>query len=72
MKFIVSRASLWKGQQPCDEAVYNAEDEKWFIELNDFNELLDFIHKYGDIIIEERDILFPDYKRIVIYDDYIE
>ena len=77
MKFIISRASQWRNEQPCEEA---KEEEfvygdiilkRWVIEINSLDEIMNFKSKYGDIVI--RDSGFDDgIQEIVIYDDYLE
>ena len=44
--------------------------EGWFIEINNLEELHEFIKKYGDIVIQDnRFLTVPE---IIIYDDYLE
>ena len=43
---------------------------EWTIEINTFEELMNFIDKYGDIIIADR--YNQEFKEITIYDDYVE
>lgn len=117
MKFIISRASQWRDDAPCEEAKrdsiirvetrtlctpeeFDAKfahkegkwlsvgtnhrvDEKgwitrdngmmdvWVIEINTLDELIEFCDKYDDIIINSY-FRNKAYKRILIYDDYIE
>lgn len=47
------------------------DTECWTIEINSMNELMDFMQHYGDVIIYNP-IGGDPYKKIVIYDDYIE
>lgn len=49
----------------------NGMMDVWVIEINTLDELIEFCDKYDDIII---DSYFRNkaYKRILIYDDYIE
>jgi len=73
MKFMVSRtSSIWDDtldnscRKPCDEAVREAEEE-WFIEIPNLEALLEFIRKYGRVVIM-RTIVNPDIFEIEIYD----
>jgi hypothetical protein len=83
MIYIIRRASEIYGESPCKEAtlkmfkdkntLINEERDvyKWSIEINTFEELNQFIEKYGDIIIIKN---YGGYNApcIVIYDTYIE
>ena len=43
----------------------------WSVEINTLDELIEFITRYGDVVI--RDCMWNEaYKEILIYDDYIE
>ena len=42
----------------------------WFIEINNLEELHEFIKKYGDIVIQDNE--FSTVPKIIIYDDYLE
>ena len=69
MIFEITRASRDSSKAPCSEAHTDGTlDEwgakKWLIEINTFEELMDFVDKYGDIVLGKRDI--------IIYDSYIE
>ena len=49
----------------------NGMIDVWSVEINTFEELMDFCDKYGDVVI--RKCTCNDaYKEILIYDDYIE
>ena len=77
MKFIISRASQWAEQQPCEEAkeeefIYgNRILKRWTMEFNSLDEIMNFKSKYGDIVIRDSYVT-DDVQEIVIYDDYIE
>lgn len=43
----------------------------WFIEINTIDELIEFCNKNGDVVIEDC-AWNTSYKKILIYDDYIE
>ena len=43
----------------------------WSVEINTFEELMNFCDKYGDIVIGQY-MWNNAYKEILIYDDYIE
>ena len=43
----------------------------WIIEINTLDELINFINKYGPIVIRDYNGN-ENYKEILIYDDYIE
>lgn len=46
-------------------------DETWFVEINDLQQLNEFIDKYGDIVIQ-KSYNNPEIFEIEIYDDYRE
>lgn len=78
MKFIVKRASQWINEPcPCEEAKQDTvpykdgKEKVWMIKINTIKELMNFKHKYGDIIIRDS-ISYVGYSEILIYDDYIE
>ena len=58
-----------------DERGYITRDngmiDVWSIELNTLDELIEFIKKYGDIVIGDC-MCNKSYAEILIYDDYIE
>ena len=75
MKFIVSRTST--GRKPCKEAKKAEKSDGfdypniWTIEIDTLEELINFVKKYGTIIIDdsgEKSVPFE----IEIYDDYRE
>jgi hypothetical protein len=83
MIYIIRRASLHPGISPCEEATLKifkhkntllneeSDEYEWSIEINTFEELNQFIEKYGDLVI------YKDYGGynapcIKIYDTYIE
>ncbi|MEN6296989.1 MAG: hypothetical protein ABFC92_03460 [Rectinema sp.] len=76
MKFLVKRTSFWDNKKPCDEAkeedvkLWGESTEAWVIEISSLEELLDFVNKYGDLIISTG-ATEPTFK-IEIYDDYRE
>ena len=49
----------------------NGMVDVWSIEINTFEELINFCNKYGSILIENEQFN-QSYKKILIYDDYIE
>ena len=48
------------------------EDENWFIRINTFKGLINFIDKYGRIIINLSSTWNKDISEIEIYDDWRE
>jgi hypothetical protein len=83
MIYILKRASEYNEKSPCEEATLRmfkhkntllneeSDEYKWSIEINTFEELNQFIEKYGDLVI------YKDYGGynapcIKIYDTYIE
>ena len=67
MRFVVSRTTVWRNEiQPCEEA--KREGENWIIELNSIDELLKFVDKYGDLVLQ----FFDNRYEIEIYDGYRE
>lgn len=70
MKYEISRASDWTGEEkPCSQAVYEGKEEWgdniWTIEINSLADIDALINEVGEIII------YPENK-IKIYDYYIE
>lgn len=70
-------------EKPCDEAmlrditIYDQIFQEWTVEINDLNELNNFISKYGKVVIypsNSKDYnLYPSLEpMILIYDNYIE
>lgn len=49
----------------------NGTIDVWSLELNNLEELVEFVNKYGEIVIGN-DWRNKDYKSIEIYDDYRE
>ena len=49
----------------------NGMIDVWVVEINSFDELINFCDKYGDIVIGKC-MWNNAYKEILIYDDYIE
>ena len=79
MKFIVTRASLWRHEKPCEKA-YQKEvlwpkkskpTVEWIIDIPDLKTLLDFTRKNGQVIISDTPVKGID-GEIEIYDDYRE
>lgn len=69
MKFQVIRTSQWKSEKPCEEAV--KRNDIWVIELNTLEDLINFVRKYGDVVIYES--MYKEYPyTIEIYDYYRE
>ncbi len=74
MKFIVTRASLWSDEKPCDETYqkevirYGKPCIMWVKEIPDLESLLDFSHKEGDLIIITSDKIKRVDGEIEIYD----
>lgn len=63
MEFSIRRTSTyWRKEPPCDEAV--KKDSDWVVQINTLEDLVNFSHKYGQLILNE------DF--IEIYDDYRE
>lgn len=48
------------------------KETKWVIEINSLNQLLDFMNKYGKIVIYPQAYGIDNYQEITIYDDWIE
>lgn len=83
MIYIIRRASIHNGASPCEEAtlrlfkhkntlINEERDEyEWSIEINTFEELNQFIEKYGDLVIYKDHGGF-NAPTIKIYDTYIE
>ena len=83
MKFIIDRASNW-GEKPCEEATPETivwinkfgkkiKGDVFVVEISTLEELLNFIEKYGNIVMEkETSFGFKRLPEIIIYDDYIE
>ncbi len=75
MKFIVSRTSTWN-KIPCEEAkldsivVDDVTIDVWFIEIDTIEELVKFVDKYGDIVVQ--DYPYDGHKEIEIYDTWRE
>ena len=69
--FLCTRAS--SNKKPCEEAarIQHNGREIWAVEFADLPELLAFIEKYGDCVIESKSMNGGLYG-IMIYDDYIE
>ena len=64
-EFRIYRASeMYRNTAPCPEA-YQAEGcDDWYISFQDMSELMSFIHREGQIIL--------DNDSLWIYDDYME
>lgn len=45
-------------------------ENRWVIEFNTLEDLIDFVNKNGSIIINDDNLC--EYKRITIYDDWVE
>lgn len=85
MKFVVERASTscmledentWR--KPCEEAyidnspkIGKSDYNLWCIDLNTLDDVLNFMEKYGNIVIRRKDASVSAYQ-IEIYDDWIE
>lgn len=48
----------------------NGIRDVWSIEINSIEELIEFVNKYGEIVVQ--DDFCSDYKEIEIYDDWRE
>ena len=78
MTFHIYRASyLPSDKKPCEEAEEILIGSKsglavrvYRLEINSLDELMDFINKYGDIVIYKGSS--SESPKIVIYDDYLE
>lgn len=71
MEFIVTRTSkiyFDESEKPCEEAYKKGRDNFgimiWMININSLEELMSFIDKYGQVVIDKDEI--------EIYDDYRE
>ena len=72
MKFKLDKASCWRNfngagiDKKFNPRVEKINDwcERCFIDINSFEDLMEFIKLYGEIVINE--------ERIIIYDDYLE
>ena len=83
MIYILKRASEYNEKSPCEKATLRmfkhkntllneeSDEYKWSIEINTFEELNQFIEKYGDLVIYKN---YGGYNVpcIKIYDTYIE
>lgn len=78
MTFHIYRASnLPSDKRPCEEAeeirigsISGLAVRVYRLEINNLDELMDFINKYGDIVIYKGSS--SESPKIVIYDDYLE
>ena len=58
MKFFVHRTSGLQDGKPCEEATENVAKEavsfwnNWTVEINSLDELIQFVEKYGTVIID--------------------
>lgn len=69
MKFEVTRTSTWFEEDiRCEEA--RQEEFGWVVEINTLEEIIEFIKKYGRIVLDadKKDEL----PKIEIYDDWRE
>lgn len=66
MKFKVSRTSrtYYGDEKPCDEAKRDSSGKYWEVEISGLPKLMEFIKKYGVIVLTSDEI--------EIYDDYRE
>jgi hypothetical protein len=73
--FSVRRTSeVWNNNKPCEEAIFDEKDKRWYLPSFCFNDLGWFVKKYnecgsGIIINEASEYRKADYD-IEIYDDY--
>lgn len=82
LKIQVTRASTiyLANTKPIAEAksyeyknIYDEPIIEWYIEIENFNELEDYIARYGDIIISPKSLINDNYDyHMEIYDDYVE
>lgn len=66
MKYTISRASGSDREdgRPCEDAVLDAETQRWTIEFNTLEEFTSFVDREKEVIVNST--------HINIYDDYIE
>ena len=71
MKFEIWRASNWQNESesPCNKAYvdieYNGSNEKYLIDINTLEELMELIEEIDEDVIVNKD-------RILIYDSWLE
>ena len=75
MKFIVIKTS-WRYDDehtaPCENAVFDNEEEGWVIEINSIEELLSFVEKCSDEIIISLKAYNSELPCLEIYNDWRE
>ena len=74
MLFRVYRTSCWGGSEakPCENAIFNKEEEEWVVEINSLEELLELIEEQDEDIIIKTKRSGYSFQTIEIYDDYRE
>ena len=65
-EFVIDRASDLFGK-PCEEAYKDVNE--WIVEFETLADLMEFVEKYGELIIYPASGGLPE---ITIYDDYME
>ncbi len=68
MIFRISRTSIYRNEQPCEEASRKDAEDPWTVELKSLEDLLDFARKYN----EPNGVILTEYKGefwLEIYDD---
>jgi hypothetical protein len=68
MTFSIERASVTSDTQPCPEAYPNLAEEHWVLDINTFEEFLNFVKREKKVIFE----YYEGEYSIIIYDDYVE
>jgi hypothetical protein len=72
MKFLIERTSNNEyAKQPCPEAYAGYIDGDWVVHIEDLDDLIDFVKRYGNIIISAESS-YNTLPTIEIYDDYRE
>lgn len=87
MKYVIDSASTWYANQFLDKysdilskagfkiKVLSEDDEDKatvIINIKSLKDLVKLIGTVGTIVVNDKDILWEEYPRITIYDDYIE
>jgi hypothetical protein len=71
MRFEISRASLHFNEKikPCNNAIFNKDKNRWEIEINTVEEL---VNLDDDGVVVSPENQYNPLPTIIIYDDYIE
>lgn len=70
MRFLINRASLWKGN-PRVAGAFKQNDE-WLIEINNLDQLILFLEKEGQLIFSSTSYTGRDIQSIQVFDNYNE